>query len=182
MCMFGANLVIPAQICDELLCGQGKVYGQTDGQTDRRTDGQTDRQMQAMTNKSQQIYMHTLWDVLHIVSQICHDHFVPGSGSNLQLPRCWRKDLKRCGYINHQNPLRKIKHQSQNKKICILHGIYWKLSTTMVELCTLRIQTRIIFDIQNFDECIILLKCNKFMEASWILLRKNLLLLPDPGG
>ena len=26
-CMFGANLVIPAQICDELSCGQGKVYG-----------------------------------------------------------------------------------------------------------------------------------------------------------
>ena len=32
-CMFGANLVIPAQICDELSCGQGKVYGRTDGQT-----------------------------------------------------------------------------------------------------------------------------------------------------
>ena len=32
-CMFGANLVIPAQICDELSCGQGKVYGQTDRQT-----------------------------------------------------------------------------------------------------------------------------------------------------
>ena len=30
-CMFGANLVIPAQICYELLCGQGKVYRQTDG-------------------------------------------------------------------------------------------------------------------------------------------------------
>ena len=26
-CMFGANLVIPAQICDELSWGQGKVYG-----------------------------------------------------------------------------------------------------------------------------------------------------------
>ena len=31
--MFGANLVIPAQICDELSCGQGKVYGQTNGWT-----------------------------------------------------------------------------------------------------------------------------------------------------
>ena len=30
-CMFSANLVIPAQICDELSRGQGKVYGQTDG-------------------------------------------------------------------------------------------------------------------------------------------------------
>ena len=33
-CMFGANLVNSAQICDELSCGQGKVYGQTDGRTD----------------------------------------------------------------------------------------------------------------------------------------------------
>ena len=36
--MFGANLVIPAEICDDLLCGQGKVYGQTD----RRADGQNE--------------------------------------------------------------------------------------------------------------------------------------------
>ena len=42
--MFGANLVILAQICDE--CGQGKVYGWTDGQTDRRTDRQTERRKQ----------------------------------------------------------------------------------------------------------------------------------------
>ena len=28
-CMYGANLVIPAQICDKVLCGQGKVYGRT---------------------------------------------------------------------------------------------------------------------------------------------------------
>ena len=33
--MFSANLVIQDQICDELLCGQGKVHGQTDGRTDR---------------------------------------------------------------------------------------------------------------------------------------------------
>ena len=37
--MFGANLVIPAQIGDELSCGQGKVYGRTD--RDRLTDGRT---------------------------------------------------------------------------------------------------------------------------------------------
>ena len=40
--MFGANLVNPAQICDELSCGQGKVYGRTDGWT----DGQTERRRQ----------------------------------------------------------------------------------------------------------------------------------------
>ena len=45
-CMFGANLVIPAQTCDELSCGQGKVYGRTDGRTDRRTDGRMDRRRQ----------------------------------------------------------------------------------------------------------------------------------------
>ena len=35
-CMFGANLVIPAQICDELSYGQSKVHGQMERQTDRR--------------------------------------------------------------------------------------------------------------------------------------------------
>ena len=43
-CMFGANLVIPAQICDELSCGKGKVYGQTDGRTDRQTDRRRQQQ------------------------------------------------------------------------------------------------------------------------------------------
>ena len=33
--IFGAYLVVSAQTCDELLCGQGKVYGRTDGQMDR---------------------------------------------------------------------------------------------------------------------------------------------------
>ena len=40
-CMFGANLVILDQICDELSCGQVKF---TDGRTDARTDGRTDWQ------------------------------------------------------------------------------------------------------------------------------------------
>ena len=35
--MFGANLVIPAQLWDELSYRQGKVYGQTDGRTARQT-------------------------------------------------------------------------------------------------------------------------------------------------
>ena len=39
-CMFGANLVIPAQICNELSCGQGKVYGQTGGRTERHRQRQ----------------------------------------------------------------------------------------------------------------------------------------------
>ena len=43
-CMFDANLVISAQICDELLCGQTKVYGRTDRQTDRRMDRRRQRQ------------------------------------------------------------------------------------------------------------------------------------------
>ena len=32
-CISGVNLLIPAQICDELSCGQCKVYGRTDGRT-----------------------------------------------------------------------------------------------------------------------------------------------------
>ena len=36
-CMFGANLVIPAQICDELSYRQSKFHGQTDGQTKATT-------------------------------------------------------------------------------------------------------------------------------------------------
>ena len=34
--MLGANLVIPAQICDELLWRQGKVYGRTDRRRQRQ--------------------------------------------------------------------------------------------------------------------------------------------------
>ena len=41
-CMFGANLVILDQICDELSCRQGKVYGRMDRQRDRQTDIRTD--------------------------------------------------------------------------------------------------------------------------------------------
>ena len=36
--MFGANLVIPAQICDELSSWHGKVYGHTDIWTDNGND------------------------------------------------------------------------------------------------------------------------------------------------
>ena len=39
--MYGANLVIPAQICDDLSCGQGKVYGLTDGRTDEQAQATT---------------------------------------------------------------------------------------------------------------------------------------------
>ena len=45
--MFVANLVIPAQICDKLLCGQGKVYRQMVRWRDK-PGRQTDRHTQAM--------------------------------------------------------------------------------------------------------------------------------------
>ena len=38
MIMFGANLVILAEICDDVSCRQAQVYGQTDGRADGRTD------------------------------------------------------------------------------------------------------------------------------------------------
>ena len=36
--MLSANLVIPGQIYDELVCGQGKVNERGDGRRYRRTD------------------------------------------------------------------------------------------------------------------------------------------------
>ena len=36
-CMFCANLVTSAEICDELSCGQGTVYGRTHGRTQPTT-------------------------------------------------------------------------------------------------------------------------------------------------
>ena len=41
-CMFGANLVILTQVCDELSCRRSKVYEQIDGRADRRTDAGND--------------------------------------------------------------------------------------------------------------------------------------------
>ena len=41
-CIFRTNLMIPAQICNELSCRQAKVYARKD----RQMDGQTDRQRQ----------------------------------------------------------------------------------------------------------------------------------------
>ena len=46
-CIFGANLVIPAQIGDQLLCAQGSGYRQTDRRTDEH------KQTQEMTIESQ---------------------------------------------------------------------------------------------------------------------------------
>ena len=41
VCIFGLNVVIPAQICDDSSCGQCQVYWQTDIQTDGRTQATT---------------------------------------------------------------------------------------------------------------------------------------------
>ena len=50
-CMFGANMVIPVQTCDELSCGQGKFYGRTDGQTDGRTDTGNDNTLRTKRSR-----------------------------------------------------------------------------------------------------------------------------------
>ena len=49
----GANLVIPAQICDELLCGLNKVYGQTDVSQYE----QTHNMMQVRTGKLSELQL-----------------------------------------------------------------------------------------------------------------------------
>ena len=51
-CMFGTNLVIQAQICEELSCGQVKfMERQTDRWTDRRTDADNDNTPSAWNAK-----------------------------------------------------------------------------------------------------------------------------------
>ena len=50
-CMFNARLVVPAQICDEFSCVKSKVYGQTDGRTERRTDAGNDNTPSAWKTK-----------------------------------------------------------------------------------------------------------------------------------
>ena len=73
-CMFGADLAIPTQICDELSCRYGKVSDrQTDRQTDRQagreTDGQTDRRRQRQHLfglKDQGVMIVSLWNMTDI--------------------------------------------------------------------------------------------------------------------
>ena len=48
-CMFGANFVILAGICDASSCKQCKVYERTDGRTDEHPGGHTFGQTQATT-------------------------------------------------------------------------------------------------------------------------------------
>ena len=56
-CMFGANLVISAQICDELSCGQGKVYGRTDGHGQRQYPFRLKGQGGKMSNLRLQLHI-----------------------------------------------------------------------------------------------------------------------------
>ena len=55
--MFGANFVIPAQSCEELLCGQAKVYGQTDRPTEGRTEAGNDNTPSAWKAKGLKGYI-----------------------------------------------------------------------------------------------------------------------------
>ena len=57
-CMFGANLVIPAQICNEWSCGQGNFYRQTDGRMDRRRQRQYPFGLKGQRVKMKTIVLH----------------------------------------------------------------------------------------------------------------------------
>ena len=74
-CMFGETLVIPTQICDELLCRQDQVYGQTDewmDKQDRLTDTGKDYTPLAWKTKGQcsnnQQIFESLYTVFALIS------------------------------------------------------------------------------------------------------------------
>ena len=56
-CICGANLVITAQISNELSCGQNKVHGQTDGQTDAGNDNTTSAWKDKGQRWTQQVFL-----------------------------------------------------------------------------------------------------------------------------
>ena len=101
--MFGANLVIPAQTCDELSCGRGKVYDRTDRQTDGRTDRRRQRQypfgLKAKGKKrDHRMFINTM---LLCYKSCLYLHFKPTSQeacrrswSALRLSRLTRMELK----------------------------------------------------------------------------------------
>ena len=64
--MFGATLVIPAQICNELSCRQ-VVWGKTDGQRDRLTDMRAQRQyfisLKSHEVKINQWFYNRIWSL-----------------------------------------------------------------------------------------------------------------------
>ena len=80
--MFGANLVIPAQICDELSSGQGKVYRQTDGQMDGRRQWQYPFRLKGQGVKNLWRSPGSVWftNCMHskchfLVRKVCHANY-----------------------------------------------------------------------------------------------------------
>ena len=93
-CMFGANLVILAQICDELSCGKAKF---TDRRTDVPTDGQTKkrRKQYPFNLKGQWVKRQGLHEcIFKSETQNSEDEMIFGV-----LLRAWRK--YQCSYTNH---------------------------------------------------------------------------------
>ena len=110
-CMFGAILVIPDQICDELLCGQGTVCGRTDGRQAEfprilSRNGQNDLEgqcqwpnFQYQLRVSQDAYLVQIcWFKLKSVTSYCVDkvRFVDGQtdgqtdAGNDNTPSTWK--------------------------------------------------------------------------------------------
>ena len=109
-CMFGAHLVIPAQICDELSCGQGKVYGQTHGQTQATTIPL--RPERPRGKKHGNFYVDLLY---HCLSHVCGYIMTHNDGAvsdiTIQCTRLidWYFISKKCTYIHINSTYRQIK-------------------------------------------------------------------------
>ena len=81
-CIFGANLLTPAQLCDELSCGQGNHYGRKNGQAGGRKQRQYPLSLKGrrITTTSQN-FRHE-WSAafsLPCISQLYNAHVQPAS-------------------------------------------------------------------------------------------------------
>ena len=68
--MFAANSVSPAQIRDELSCGQSTVYVRTDRRTDRRTDADNDNTHLVWKDKGKKIIFDIIMPKGMLISSI----------------------------------------------------------------------------------------------------------------
>ena len=141
--IFNSNLVIPAQICDELLCGKGKVYGQTDKQTDRQTDRQTDGHTDG--NSLVQIFScMRVWAETRI--------FVPLMQPTRPLPlrhMDGQRDSQTVRYGNDNTPLAR---RPMGKIVCKWHKWWRQMSHSTTFLISMSLQLMLLLRMIHGDD------------------------------
>ena len=87
-CMFGANLEILAQICDELSCGQHKVYRWTDTKTHFKLLLAKFLSFRLGINQSTYFGLSTYWPLGNFESIITNDT-ASSLGTHFEIPLKW---------------------------------------------------------------------------------------------